>query len=98
MIRKSLLASLLGLSLHSLASEVLPRDVQEFVAEREGCDHMRGELPDPSDRRRMKKVKRELVQLCKGTDGKLARLKKKYLAVPSITRRLNEFDEKIEPE
>jgi hypothetical protein len=98
MIRNGLFFScLLALSQQSLASETLPRDVRNFIADREGCDHMRGEVPDPSDRQRMNALKQEMDQLCKGTDRKLAQLKKKYRAVPSVTKRLNEFDENIEP-
>jgi hypothetical protein len=79
-----------------LANESIPRDVQRFIDRREGCDHMRGELPDPSEKQRMREVNREIQKLCKGTDKQLIRLKKKYAASPSVTQRLNEFEPGIE--
>ena len=60
------------------AGEPFPRDVQNFMDRREGCDHMRGEIPAPGDKQRMRDVNREIQKLCKGTDKVLAQLKKKY--------------------
>jgi len=54
--------------LPALAVESLPRDVQKYISRREGCDHMRGEIPDPSEKQRMKEVNREIEKLCKGID------------------------------
>lgn len=79
-----------------LAGEPLPPDVQRFIDQREGCDHMRGEVPDPSDKKAMKDVARQIRTLCKGTDKTLARLKKKYVHSPAVTRQLNEFEPDIE--
>jgi hypothetical protein len=79
-----------------LANESLPRDVQRFIDKREGCDHMRGELPDPSEKQRMREVNREIQKLCKGTDKALTRLKRKYVANPAVMQRLNEFEPGIE--
>jgi hypothetical protein len=79
-----------------VASEALPRDVQRFVDKREGCDHMRGEIPEPGDKRRMQEVNREIQKLCKGTDKELAQLKKKYAKHPSVLQRLDEFEPDIE--
>lgn len=78
------------------ADEPLPPDVQRFIDQREGCDHMRGEVPDPSDKKAMKDVARQIRTLCKGTDKILARLKKKYADSPAVTRQLNEFEPDIE--
>jgi hypothetical protein len=80
----------------ALASEALPRDVQRFVDKREGCDHMRGEIPEPSDKRRMQEVNREIQKLCKGTDKELVQLKNKYAKNPSVMHRLDEFESGIE--
>lgn len=80
----------------ALASAAIPRDVQRFVDKREGCDHMRGEIPEPGDKRRMQEVNREMQKLCKGTDKELAQLKKKYAKNPSVMRRLDEFEPGIE--
>ena len=95
--RKILLClSLSAPLLPSKADEPLPRDVQRFVDRREGCDHMRGEMPDPSEKQRTQEVNREIQKLCKGTDNELARLKKKYAKSPSLTRRLDAFEPDIE--
>lgn len=94
--KKVMLCLSLLIPLSSLADASLPRDVQRFVDKREGCDHMRGEIPDPSEKRRMRDVNREIQKLCRGTDKELARLKKKYATNPSVTRRLGEFESGIE--
>lgn len=90
------LMALLASSL-SAAHERLPRDVQTFVDRREGCDHMRGELPDPGERQRMREVNREIRKLCTGTDKELIRLKKKYATDRDVMQRLDAFEPEIEP-
>jgi hypothetical protein len=67
-----------------------------FIDRREGCDHMRGEMPDPGEKRHTKEVSREIEKLCKGTDKRLAQLKKKYASDVLVIRRLNEFEGIIE--
>jgi hypothetical protein len=89
--------ALLAPTLAVHADGALPQDVQTFVDRREGCDHMRGELPDPSEKRRMKEVNREIEKLCRGTDRQLAQLKKKYAPNVAVMQRLNEFEPSIEP-
>jgi len=79
-----------------LANEQLPNDVQHFIEQREGCDHMRGELPDPADKHRTRQLQRETQKLCKGTDQKLAQLKKKYAKNSSVMQRLDAFEPAIE--
>lgn len=96
MILKTFLAWSLMLALESHATEALPLDVQKFIDDREGCDHMRGEEPEPGDKQRAKHLRREMDRLCKGTDRKLAQLKKKYAASPTVTRKLADFDPQIE--
>ena len=88
--------SLLGALSPSLANESLPRDVQRFIDKREGCDHMRGEIPDQSEKERRREVDREIQKLCKGTDKDLAQLKKKYAKNASVMRCLDEFEPAIE--
>lgn len=78
------------------AQNSFPRDVQGFIERREGCDHMRGEVPDSSEKRRVKEIDHEIQKLCKGTDRAMAQLKKKYAANASIIARLNEFEDPIE--
>jgi len=87
----------LGVGPAIAAAPQLPADVAKFVEQREGCDHFRGEMPDPSERQRMKEVERELRKLCTGTDKKLADLKRKYAKNRAVLDRLNEFEERIEP-
>jgi hypothetical protein len=79
-----------------LANEQLPGDVQNFIEQREGCDHMRGELPDPADKHRTRQLQRETQKLCKGTDQKLAQLKKKYAKNSSVMQHLDAFEPAIE--
>lgn len=80
----------------TLATEALPRDVQHFVDKREGCDHMRGELPDPSEKQRMKEASRDIRKLCTGTDKELKKLKRKYAAEAAVMQVLNEYELDIE--
>jgi len=79
-----------------LANEQLPSDVRNFIEKREGCDHMRGELPDPADKQRTRELQREVQKLCKGTDQKLAQLKKKYEKNSSVMQHLDGFEPAIE--
>jgi hypothetical protein len=45
------------------AQDKLPPDVAKYVAQRDGCEHFRGEIPDPPDKRRMREVEREIRKL-----------------------------------
>lgn len=78
------------------AEEKLANDVAKYVEQREGCDHFRGEVPDPPDAQRMREIEREIRKLCTGTDKKLSELKRKYAKHQAIMTRLNEFEENIE--
>lgn len=62
----SLCLALLLPILPALAVDSVPRDVQNFINQREGCDHMRGEIPDQSEKQRIKEMNREIEKLCKG--------------------------------
>jgi hypothetical protein len=79
-----------------LANEQLPNDVRTFIEKREGCDHMRGEQPDPVDKHRAQQLQRETQKLCKGTDQKLAQLKRKYAKNSSVMQHLDAFEPAIE--
>lgn len=79
------------------AETQLPVDVAKYVKQREGCDHFRGEFPDPPDPQRIKEIEREIRKLCTGTDRKLDQLKRKYARNHAVLKRLNEFEENIEP-
>jgi len=60
------------------ASEKLPNDVRQFIAQRDACDHFRGELPDPEEAEWMREVNGQIEKRCRGTDRRLHSLKKKY--------------------
>ena len=81
----------------SIAAEArLPSDVAKYIDQREGCDHFRGEFPDPPDEQRMREIEREIRKLCTGTDKKLAQLKRKYAKNQVVMKRLDKFEETIE--
>lgn len=96
MMRKALVVCVTLLALQASATEKLPADVRDFIADREGCDHMRGEVPDPPDKQRMQELEREIRKICTGTDRKLARLKRKYASNRPVMKRLREFEPTIE--
>lgn len=50
-------------------------DLREAGAE--GCDHMRGAIPDPPGEQRMKEVSRAIDKLCRGGGSPIARLEAK---------------------
>jgi hypothetical protein len=80
----------------ALANEQLRGDVRNFIEQRESCDHMRGELSDPADKHRPRQMQRETETLCKGTDQKLAQIKKKYAKNSSVRQHLDAFEPAIE--
>jgi hypothetical protein len=84
--------ALLVPALPVLAQGYLPRDVQRFVDRREACDHMRGDIPDPSEKRPMNGVAREINMLCAGTDRELVQLKRKYATNSTIMQILTQFE------
>jgi len=89
---------LLAFSLSPIfAAEKLPNDVRQFIAQRDACDHFRGELPDPEEVERMREVIGQIEKRCRGTDRRLRSLKKKYDSDANVKKRLNVYDEQIEP-
>ena len=79
------------------AAEKLPNDVRHFIAQRDACDHFRGELPEPEEVERMREVTSQAERRCRGTDRRLRSLKKKYDSDANVKKRLNVYDEQIEP-
>ena len=79
------------------AAEKLPNDVRQFIAQRDACDHFRGELPEPEEVERMREVTSQAEKRCRGTDRRLRSLKKKYDSDANVKKRLNVYDEQIEP-
>ena len=64
------------------------------MAQRELCDHFRGE--EPYSPQRKVEIARALEQYCKGTDAWLAALKQKYENCPAIETRLAPYDPSVE--
>jgi hypothetical protein len=83
-------ASAALLVLPVMALEVLPKDVEQFITKREGCDHFRGEIPEPGQKKRMREVSREIKRLCTGTDKALSQLKMKYDKDKAVLQRLDD--------
>ncbi|NZA27218.1 hypothetical protein H0E84_12580 [Luteimonas sp. SJ-92] len=79
-----------------VASPTLPEDVRSFVAERDLCDHFRGEVPDPEDRQRMDEVISAIDRHCTGTDARLDALRAKYADRAEILSRLAPYESGIE--
>ena len=79
------------------AAEKLPNDVRQFIAQRDACDHFRGELPEPEEVERMREVTSQAERRCRGTDRRLRSLKKKYDSDANVKKRLKVYDEQIEP-
>ncbi len=78
----------------TVATDSYPKDVAQFIEQRDGCDHFRGE--EAYDAERGKFLAEQLQQLCTGTDKKLARLKSKYRANRQVMAKLGEYEERIE--
>lgn len=96
LLKATLLVCCFGLSPAFAVENRLPSEVAKFIDQREGCDHFRGEVPDPPDRQRMREIEREIRKLCTGTDKKLAQLKRKYAKNQAVLHRLSEFEDYIE--
>lgn len=87
--------SLFASMAHADASKY-PNDVSEFLANREACDHFRGEVIDPPDPDLKKERNENIATYCTGTDKQLARMKKKYAKRRDVMKELNALDTKIE--
>jgi hypothetical protein len=76
------------------AASSLPNDVTAFRAQRDRCDHFRGEDSDDPERRKFLVAQQQ--QYCTGTDAQLLKLKRKYGKKRSIRKILNRYDARIE--
>jgi hypothetical protein len=72
----------------------LPREVRAYVARRDACDHFRGEASPETQRQ--SEIDAESLRLCKGSDGQLKRLKRKYARNPAVQHALGDYDPRIE--
>jgi len=96
----TLLYGLLFVSSVAIAgNKPAPKEVQNFVAERNLCDHFRGEpyegnSPEQVERRAF--VIDSLDIYCAGTDKRLAALKRRYKNNEAAMKQLNKFEEQVE--
>lgn len=71
-----------------------PREVANFMVERDGCDHFRGEEPYDQERRAF--LEQNIRDLCTGTDARLAALRKRYASNPDVATALAGYEDRIE--
>ncbi|WP_414222067.1 hypothetical protein [Cupriavidus necator] len=80
-------------------SKGLPQEVKSYIAERNICDHFRGEpiegnSPEQIERREF--VADSLDIYCSGTDKRLAALKRRYKNNRAAMDKLSQYEERIE--
>ena len=83
----------------SIAPTALPPEVAAFVADRDVCEHFRGEpiegdFPEQIARRAF--VQDSIEIYCAGTDRRLAALKKRYAANTAVMSALDGYERSIE--
>lgn len=71
-----------------------PQEVTAFMVDRDGCDHFRGE--DAYDAERRAYIAENIAELCRGTDARLAMLRRRYAGDASVTAALKGYDAHIE--
>jgi len=69
-------------------------DVARFIERRDGCDHFRGE--EGYDAARRRELAAQIRKLCSGTDGELAKLKRKHAKNRDLMARLDQYEPAIE--
>jgi hypothetical protein len=90
---------LLLLALSTTPTVALPPEVAAFVADRDVCEHFRGEpiegdFPEQIARRAF--VQESLEIHCAGTDRRLAALKKRYAGNAAVMSALGGYEQGIE--
>ncbi len=78
------------------ASSPAHEDLRVFLERREICDHLRGEIPDPSDAEAMQDVVAGIQQYCAGTDAQLRAMKRRFAGDDEAMQRLNALEPCIE--
>ena len=78
----------------SATAVALPAEVQAFIAQRESCDHFRGEEGYDAERRAF--LAKALDKTCTGTDRALAALRERFAAQPAVLAALKDFEVRIE--
>lgn len=71
-----------------------PQEVTSFMVDRDGCDHFRGEEAYDAERRAY--IVENIAELCRGTDARLAMLRRRYAGDASVTAALKGYDAHIE--
>jgi hypothetical protein len=87
-------ASAPAASARSVAAAALPQEVLAFRAQRDQCDHFRGE--EGYDAQRAAFLAAELARTCTGTDATLAALRERYRQDPSALAALKDYEDTIE--
>lgn len=77
-----------------LSAQPFPQEVTAFMVDRDGCDHFRGEEPYDAERRAY--IAESVAELCTGTDARLAMLRRRYAAEPSVLAALKNYEDHIE--
>ena len=67
---------------------------RDFIIQRQGCDHFRGEPGYNEERQKF--LNQQIEKLCTGTDQKLAQLRMQYADSPETIKALAEFEDCIE--
>ena len=71
-----------------------PSRLATFIAEREKCDHFRGE--EAYDKARGRFIARQLKRYCTGTDRRLKALRARYAHRPKVLAKLADYEDRIE--
>jgi hypothetical protein len=84
-----------GLFQAACASRLDEKELVRFLDQREVCDHLRGEIPDPADRERLQEVIRDINKYCAGTDQQLKALKARFANDAQVMAKLNALEDRI---
>ena len=75
-------------------AQSIPDDVTRFIANRDRCDHFRGE--DPYDQERADFLAKAIEEYCRGTDDLLALLRESYQDDKRVIELLRSYEWEIE--
>lgn len=79
----------------TVSAAEMPADVKTFLANREQCDHFRGE--EAYDEARGAEISKALDRYCKGTDAALKKLRAKYRkGPPDVVKALAALEDTVE--
>lgn len=86
------------ISQNAFSKDLYPKDITLFLERRDLCQHFIDEFSGDPKIDNARNLNAELDKYCKGTDQELARLKSKYKDSTSILKKLEIYDEDIEPD